>query len=162
MIPTPQKHPPPKREEPSPPHQCLDLLAVFVPSRRGSLERRFGFQGLERLKGGAISKSISPPPFFVLFSWDGRAEQGPPAAASEALSMSVARGECWPGWQPVASRRRFISGVHRSRSASGFPGLCQVGLRGRRRVGARWRWRKAPPQGSFPRTAKALETPGFL
>lgn len=54
----------------------------------------------------------------------------------------------------VAPCRRFISGVHRSRSASGFPGLCQVGLRGRRRVGARWRWRKAPPQGSFPRPRK--------
>lgn len=62
------------------------------------------------------------------------------------MARAVARG--------VAPRRRFISGVHRSRSASGFPGLCQVGLRGRRRVGARWRWRKAPPQGSFPRPRK--------
>ena len=41
-------------------HRSLDLLAAFVPSRRGGLERRFSFQGLERLKGGAISKSISP------------------------------------------------------------------------------------------------------
>lgn len=62
------------------------------------------------------------------------------------MSRAVARG--------VAPCRRFISGVHRSRSASGFLGLCQVGLRGRRRVGARWRWRKAPPQGSFPRPRK--------
>lgn len=62
------------------------------------------------------------------------------------MARAVARG--------VAPRCRFISGVHRSRSASGLPGLCQVGLRGWRRVGARWRWRKAPPQGSFPRPRK--------
>jgi hypothetical protein len=52
--------PTPEVRKPPSPHQCLDLLAVFVLSRSGSLERRFGFQGLERLKGGAISKSISP------------------------------------------------------------------------------------------------------
>lgn len=56
----PPRHLDEKPESPLSPHQSLDLLAAFVPSRRGSLERRFSFQGLERLKGGAISKSISP------------------------------------------------------------------------------------------------------
>lgn len=112
---------------------------------------------------GRAGPSPSPSPLFVLFSWDGREEPGPPAAASGA--SSGARGEWDQGGSPFNCReRRLISGVHPPprRSASSFPcadakWLYEV----LGRVGARSHSRpKAPPQGSFPDCGKPFGARG--
>lgn len=122
----PPGHPQEQPESHLSPHRSPDLLAAFVPSRRGGLERRFGFQGLERLKGGAISKSVSP--FLSSPPGTGGRSQVPPRPGRVGSSLFRSLEVSVKGRQPVAWQRRFISGVHRGQCARRFPGLCQQGL----------------------------------
>ena len=116
---------------------------------------------VEAWRGALVSKDWSvwragPPPspssLFVLFSWDGREEPGPPAPGSGAIS--VARGESErAAARLIAAQVNFLSSPQSVRQPlarslpSGF-------MRSEACWGALALSRKAPPQGSFPDCGK--------
>lgn len=124
---------------------------------------------VEAWRGGLVSKdwsvwragpSPSPSPLFVLFSWDGREEPGPPTAGSGAIS--VARGESErAAARLIAAQVNFLSSPQSVRQPlprslpSGF-------MRSEACWGALTFSRKAPPQGSFPDCGKPFGAPGAL
>lgn len=125
---------------------------------------------VEAWRGGLVSKdwsvwragpSPSPSPLFVLFSWDGREEPGPPQPVRE-LSSSVARGECErAAARLIAAQVNFWSSPQSvcqplpQSLPSGF-------MRSEACWGALTFSRKAPPQGSFPHCGKPFGAPGAL